>query len=121
MRQRGNAAFIFARPGDDRGFQVIKAILENRSPKRAVFMIDDGGHLNPQLQIREDRYYAAHLFGDLKDVRAVPILVPLLRDEEVKGVVPWSLGQWMYLFSERGDLIFARHGTVMASKAQRDA
>jgi hypothetical protein len=56
-------------------------------------MIDDGGHLNPQLQIREDRYYAAHLFGDLKDVRAVPILVPLLRDEEVKGVVPWSLGQ----------------------------
>lgn len=46
-----------------------------------------------ELQIREDRYYAAHLFVDLKDVRAVPILVLLLRDEEVKEVVPWSLGQ----------------------------
>jgi HEAT repeat protein len=93
MHLRGNAAFIFASLGDDRGFQVIKAILENRSPNRAVFTTDDAGHLNPELQIREDRYYAAHLFGDLKDVRAVPILVQLLRDEEVKEVVPWSLGQ----------------------------
>jgi hypothetical protein len=93
MHQRGNAAFIFASMGDDRGFQAIKAILENRSPKRTVFRIDDAGRLNPELQIREDRYYAAHLFGDLKAVRAVPILVPLLRDEEVKEVVAWSLGQ----------------------------
>ena len=29
--------------------------------------------------------------------------------------------QKMCLFSERGDLIFARHGTVLASKAKRDA
>ena len=40
MRRRGNAAFVFARLGDDRGFQVIHAILEDRSPKRAVFEID---------------------------------------------------------------------------------
>ena len=40
-----------------------------------------------------DRYYAAHLFGDLKDARAVPILIPLLRDKEVSDIVPWSLGQ----------------------------
>ena len=93
MHLRGNAAFVFASLGDDRGFQVIKAILENRSPKRAVSSIDDAGRPSPELQIREDRYYAAHLFGDLKDVRAVPILIPLLRDEEVKEVVPWSLGQ----------------------------
>jgi HEAT repeat protein len=93
MRLRGNAAFIFASLGDDRGFQVIKAILENRSPKRAVFMFDDAGRPSPELQIRYDRYYAAHLFGDLKDVRAVPILIPLLRDEDVKEVVPWSLGE----------------------------
>ena len=93
MHLRGNAAFIFASLGDDRGFQVIRAILENRSRKRAVFRIDDAGRPSPELQIREDRYYAAHVFGDLKDVRAVPILVPLLRDEEVKEVVPWSLGQ----------------------------
>jgi HEAT repeat protein len=93
MQLRGNAAFIFASLGDDRGFQIIKAILENRSPKRAVSMTNDAGRLSPELQIREDRYYAAHLFGDLKDVRAVPILVPLLKDEEVKEIVPWSLEQ----------------------------
>jgi HEAT repeat protein len=93
MHLRGNAAFIFASLGDDRGFQVIRAILENRSRKRAVFRIDDAGRPSPELQILEDRYYAAQLFGDLKDVRAVPILVPLLRDEEVKEVIPWSLGQ----------------------------
>lgn len=93
MHQRGNAAFIFASMGDDRGFQTIRAILENRSPKRAVVRTDDAGRLNPELQIREDRYYAAHLFGDLKDERAIPILVPLLKDQDVKEVVAWSLGQ----------------------------
>jgi HEAT repeats len=93
MHRRGNAAFVFAKLGDGRGFQVIKAILENRSPERAVFRVDDAGRPSPELQIREDRYYAAHLFGDLKDVRAVPILVPLLNDDEVKEIVPWSLGE----------------------------
>ena len=68
-------------------------MLENRSPKRVVLATDDAGRPSPELQIREDRYYAAHLFGDLKDVRAVPVLVPLLKDEEVKEVVPWSLGE----------------------------
>jgi HEAT repeat protein len=90
-RRRGNAAFVFARLGDDRGLEVIQAILEDRSPKRAVFEIDSAGHPSPALQIRADRYYAAHFLGDLKDVRAVPILIPLLRDEDVKEVVPWSL------------------------------
>jgi HEAT repeats len=91
MRRRGNAAFVFASLGDDHGFQVIKAILEDRSTKRAVFEIDSAGHPSPRQQIRADRYYAAHLFGDLRDVRAVPILIPLLKDEEVKLIVPWSL------------------------------
>ena len=71
MQLRGNAAFIFASLGDDRGFQVIKAILENRSPKRAVSMFNDAGRLSPELQIQQDRYYAAYLFGDLKDARAL--------------------------------------------------
>jgi HEAT repeat protein len=93
MRRRGNAAFVFARLGDDRGFQVIRAILEDRSSKRAVFEIDSAGHPSPARQIRADRYYAAHLFGDLKDLRAVPILVALLKDEDVKEAVPWSLGE----------------------------
>jgi HEAT repeat protein len=93
MHLRGNTAFIFASLGDDRGFQIIKAILENRSPKRAVFRIDDAGRPSPELQIREDRYYAVHLFGDLRDSRAVPILIPLLIDPEVNDIVPWSLGE----------------------------
>jgi HEAT repeat protein len=93
MHRRGNAAFVFARLGDARGFQVIHAILEDHSPKRAVFEIDSAGRPSPARQIREDRYYAAHLFGDLKDVRAVPILVALLQDEDVKEIVPWSLAE----------------------------
>ena len=43
--------------------------------------------------VPSDRYYAAHLFGDLKDVRAVPILTPLLKDNEVNWIVPWALGE----------------------------
>jgi hypothetical protein len=93
MRRRGNAAFVFASLGDDYGFQVIKAILEDRSTKRAVSEIDSAGHPSPGLQIHADRYYAAHLFGDLRDARAVPILIPLLKDQEVKEIVPWSLGE----------------------------
>src|SRR5437764_1324303 len=93
MHRRGNAAFIFASLGDDRGFQVIKALLEDRSAKRAVFEIDSTGRPSLGRQIREDRYYAAHLLGDLKDPRAVPMLVPLLKDEEVNLIVPWSLGE----------------------------
>jgi HEAT repeat protein len=58
-----------------------------------VFEIDSAGRPSPARQIREDRYYAAHLFGDLKDVRAVPILVALLQDEDVKEIVPWSLAE----------------------------
>jgi HEAT repeat protein len=93
MRRRGNAAFVFAKLGDDRGFQVINAIVEDRSLKRAVFEIDSAGRANPTQQIRADRYYAAHLFGDLKDVRAIPILIPLLKDEDINDIVPWSLGE----------------------------
>ncbi|HXP68385.1 MAG TPA: HEAT repeat domain-containing protein [Candidatus Dormibacteraeota bacterium] len=87
MLRRGNAAFIFASLGDDRGFQVIKAILEDRSSRRAVF------ETSVREQIREDRYYAVYLFGHLKDSRAFPIIVPLLNDKDVNQIVAWSLGQ----------------------------
>lgn len=90
---RGNAAFIFAGLGDPRGFDVIVAILGDRSEKRAVHKISSVGLPWIQGQISEDRYYAAHLLGDLKDPRAIPILVPLLTDPGVNYIVPWSLGQ----------------------------
>src|SRR5207244_13384484 len=72
MHRRGNAAFIFASLGDDRGFQVIKALLEDRSAKRAVFEIDSTGRPSLGRKIREDRYYSAHILGDLKDHERLP-------------------------------------------------
>jgi HEAT repeat protein len=92
---RGNVAFIFASLGDDRGFEVLRGILTDRSyrPNENDMGTADDGRYRVDLQIGEDRYYAAHLFGDLKDPRAVPILVPLLHDEEVRDIVPWSLGE----------------------------
>ena len=93
---RGNVAFIFAGLGDDRGFAVINVILKDRSDRPQgqgqVFASSDGRY-HVEQQISADRYYAAHLFGDLKDRRAVPILVPLLSDKEVQHIVPWSLGE----------------------------
>jgi HEAT repeat protein len=44
-------------------------------------------------QIRADRYYAAHLIGDLKDPRGVELLIPLLNDADVDDIVPWSLAE----------------------------
>ena len=88
---RGNAAFVFAALGDDRGFEVIARILKDRLDRPEGQGIPGGGW-SLSAQIASDRYYAAHLFGDLKDSRAVPILVPLLDDPEVNWIVPWSLG-----------------------------
>jgi HEAT repeat protein len=93
MRARGNAAFVFAKFGDDRGFQTIRSILEDCSAEREVAARDDAGRPSARRQTREDRYYAAHLFGDLKDRRAVPILIPYLNDEDVNYIVPWALGE----------------------------
>jgi HEAT repeat protein len=96
--QRGNAAFIFASLGDERGFDVIRSILNDRSWRPegqgtgVVVRLHDAPY-NAEPQIAADRYYAAHLLGDLRDARAVPILVQLLGDEEVNYIVPWSLAE----------------------------
>jgi hypothetical protein len=89
---RGNAALIFAGMKDDRGFEVIRTILNDRS-ERPKGQGLPGSNWTLQAQIASDRYYAVHLYGDLKDPRAVPILVPLLHDQEVKDIVPWALGE----------------------------
>jgi hypothetical protein len=99
---RGNAAFVFAGLGDPRGFEVLLAILNDRSyrpPGQGA--VSTGGisapgttpAYNVKPQITADRYYAAHLLGDLKDPRAVPVLVSLLDEPEVNYIVPWSLGE----------------------------
>jgi hypothetical protein len=89
---RGNAALIVAALGDARGFGVIADILTDRSDRFEGQGIP-GGRWSLAAQIRADRYYAAHLLGDLRDRRGVPILIPLLKDQEVRSIVPWSLGQ----------------------------
>jgi HEAT repeat protein len=58
-----------------------------------VAAVDSAGKPSATRQTREDRYYAAHLFGDLKDPRAIPILIPYLNDEDVNYIVPWALGE----------------------------
>jgi hypothetical protein len=88
---RGNVAFVFGGLGDPRGFQVITDILTDQSDRPRGETA--GGNWTLRAQIRSDRYYAAHLLGDLRDPRAVPILVPLLKDKEINSIVPWALGQ----------------------------
>jgi HEAT repeat protein len=90
---RGNTAYIFGRLGDPGGFDVIVAILADRSANREIHAISSAGGPSLYGQIRQDRYYAAHLLGDLKDPRAIRILVPLLTDPDVNYIVPWSLAQ----------------------------
>jgi len=94
--ERGNVAFIFGGLGDPRGFQVITDILTDRSDRpegQGTGIASSDGRYRVARQVRADRYYAAHLLGHLRDPRAVPILVPLLKDTEVNSIVPWSLGQ----------------------------
>jgi HEAT repeat protein len=89
---RGNVAFVLGRLGDQRGFETIAAILADRS-RRSPGQGMPGGNWTVQAQIRADRYYAARLLGDLKDPRAVELLISLLNDDEVDDIVPWSLSE----------------------------
>jgi len=89
---RGNVAFVLGRLGDPRGFETIAAIIADRSPRSTGQGIP-AGNWTVQAQIRADRYYAAHLLGDLKDPRGVELLIPLLNDEDVDDIVPWSLAE----------------------------
>jgi HEAT repeat protein/PBS lyase HEAT-like repeat-containing protein len=89
---RGNAAFVIGRLGDPRGFATIAAILADRSSRGPGQGIP-GGRWTEAAQIRADRYYAAHLLGDLKDPRGVDLLIPLLGDDDVSSVAPWALGE----------------------------
>jgi HEAT repeat protein len=96
---RGNAAFVFASLGDPRGFETIRTMLTDRSD-RPLGQGIAGAPGNPATprwwlreQVRADRYYAVHLFGELKDPRAVDALLPLLGDEDINYHVAWALGE----------------------------
>jgi hypothetical protein len=89
---RGNAAFIFASLGDSRGFEVITAVLNDRSDRREGQGLP-GGRWSLEAQIAADRYYAIHLLGEIKDRKAIPLLAPLLNDEKTNYKVAWALGE----------------------------
>jgi hypothetical protein len=93
---RGNVAFIFGRLGDARGLQVITDILNDRSDRPEAEGLGTGlrdRKYHVELQIREDRYYAAHLLGELDDPEAVPVLISFLKDLDTNFAVSWALGQ----------------------------
>ena len=93
---RGNAAFIFAGLGDKRGLEVISAMLTDTSDRAkgsGIATAPSDGRFSLAAQIQADRYYAVHLLGALKDPRALPILVPLLGDDNVNYKVAWALGE----------------------------
>ena len=93
---RGNVAFIFASLGDPRGLQTIADILADRSERpegQGIASAPSDSRYRFERQVAADRYYAAHLLGDLKDPRGIALLVPLLDDPETRSIVPWSLGQ----------------------------
>ncbi len=88
---RCNAAFVLAGLGDERGFRAIIAVLQDTEPRSNK---DEGTlwrYQPPESwrqdtgieQITEDRYYAVTVLGELKDRRAVPILVGYLTDENI--------------------------------------
>ena len=89
---RGNAAFIFAGLGDNRGYEVIAAILNDYSD-RAEGQGIPGGRWSLQGQIDADRYYAVHLLGELGEAQTVSMLTPLLNDPQVNYKVAWALGE----------------------------
>jgi len=89
---RGNTAFIFGGFGDARGLSTIAGILSDRSTRSEGQGIAAGA-FRVERQIAADRYYAAVLLGRLRDSRAVSILVPLLKDNDVNYAVPSALAE----------------------------
>lgn len=101
---RANAAFVFAALGEKRGLDVLLKILNDRSYRpmgqgQVLFscLVPRGGAggcpYDPKLQVQSDRYYAAHVLGDLKDPRAVAGLVSVLNVSSVNLAAIWSLAQ----------------------------
>ena len=93
---RGNVAFILAALGDPRGFEVVATILNDRSYRtegQRIAIASSDLRYRVERQIASDRYYAAHLLGDLRDPRATPLLSALLTDPAVRAIVPWALGR----------------------------
>jgi HEAT repeat protein len=95
---RANAPFVFARLGDCRGFETLKETLSDNSDRPpgqgvSVMSFNTMPRWSLARQIEADRYYAVHILGELKERRAVEVLLPLLADADVNYKVMWALGE----------------------------
>jgi HEAT repeat protein len=90
-RRRADAALIFALRGEQRGFDVLRGILEDRSlrPKGWAY---PHAKWSVAAQIRSDRYYAVHVLAFVKAPRASTLLLPLLANPDVNYKAAWALG-----------------------------
>ncbi|MBI3866783.1 MAG: HEAT repeat domain-containing protein, partial [Planctomycetia bacterium] len=91
-RKRCNAALVLAGLADKRGLAIIIGELEDTRPRPTNLKRSDGKP-DPEGQIRDDRYYAALLLGELKNKEALPALIEATKDESVSGRAATSLGE----------------------------
>ncbi len=89
---RCNAGWVLVGLGDERGLVAVLAELKDTSPRPTKRIRSDG---TPDVagQIRQDRYYAAHVLGETGDRRAVPALIEVLKDESINYQAAIILGK----------------------------
>ena len=92
-RIRCNAGYVLAKLGDERGLATVLAELRDKSPERKVEEIRSDGKPNVAGQISSDRYYAAHVLGEIGDTRAVPALIAMVQDNDLTGQAAYILGK----------------------------
>lgn len=93
---RCNAGRVLAGLGDDRGFFAVLAVLEDTNPgteRKTESRTSDGKHPDFIRQMRQDRYYAAHVLGEIGDKRAVPALIQTLPDKSINYQSAMILGK----------------------------
>jgi HEAT repeat protein len=96
---RGNAAFVLAGLGEQRGLAPLFEILDDYSdrplgqgmPGIVGNTSVDGWWIRSQ--IRADRYYAVHLLGLLGNREAIPRLTVLASDPELSEKAAWALNE----------------------------
>src|SRR5688572_10809805 len=90
---RCNAGLVLARLGDDRGLAAVVAELNDAAPRPAPGRTRSDGKPDVSGQVRQDRYYAAHVLGEMRDKRAVPALVATFDNPDLAFKAAYSLGQ----------------------------
>jgi HEAT repeat protein len=91
--ERCNAGRVLAGLGNDQGLFAVIAELKDKKPRPARDGgITSNGRPDTLGQMRQDRYYAAHVLGQIGDKRAVPALIEVLQDETLNYQAAIVLG-----------------------------